>query len=154
MMKASRRLNRRSFVASVVGGASLLAGRAAAQNVRYSGVTDCDSGAQADRPSYGTGVRNQVTDQDSGPNADPRCHGRGPQNRAQGGPSGYGRYGEPASNCSDSDSGTNADPGGRGRSCGGSHTPWPRSQTPETTRHCTDSDSGAGADPVQGGRRC
>ena len=159
-MKASRKLNRRSFVASVVGGAALggsatafLTGAAAAQNTRYSGVTDSDTGEHADRPGYGTGTRNQYTDRDTGPNADPQFHGRGPNGRREGSPSGTGAYDEPATNCSDTDGGPNADPGGRGRRCNGGH-PWPRSSEPTHTRHCTDSDRGVGQDPVQEGRHC
>src|SRR3954462_10984509 len=102
MMKASRRLSRRSFVASVIGGAALggratalVTGAAQAQNIRYTGVTDSDTGEHADRPGYGTGVRNQYTDRDTGPNADPQFHGRGPNGRPEGSPSGPGSYGEP-----------------------------------------------------------
>ena len=158
-MKASRRLSRRSFVASVIGGAALggsatalVTGQAQAQNTRYSGVTDSDTGEHADRPGYGVGVRNQYTDRDTGPGADPQFHGRGPNGRPPGAPSGQGSYGEPPTNCSDTDSGANADPGGRGRRCGGSA--WPRSNVPENTRHCTDSDRGNNADPVQARRNC
>jgi len=154
-MKASRRLNRRSFVASVIGGSAtaLIAAGARAQNTRYSGVTDSDTGEHADRPGYGVGTRNQYTDRDTGPNADAQFHGRGPNGQREGSGSGQGSYGDAASGCSDSDSGTNADPGGRGRRCGGGQAA-PRSNVPTHTRHCTDSDRGSGADPVQEGRRC
>src|SRR3954468_13764913 len=154
-MKTSRRLNRRSFVATVIGGSAtaLLAAEARAQNTRYSGVTDSDTGEHADRPGYGVGTRNQYTDRDTGPNADAQFHGRGPAGRNPDGPSGQGSYGDAASNCSDTDSGPNADPGGRGRRCNGSPGS-PRSNVPTHTRHCTDSDRGSGADPVQEGRRC
>jgi hypothetical protein len=155
MMKAARRLNRRSFVASVIGGAALggsatalVTGRAEAQNTRYCGVTDSDTGEHADRPGYGTGVRNQYTDRDTGPNADRQFHGRGPQGEI----SGQGRYGEYPSGCSDSDGGPGSDPGGRGVRCNGG-TP-PTRYPPSSTRHCTDSDRGNGADPVQQGRHC
>jgi len=160
-MKASRKLNRRSFVASVVGGAAfggsataLITGRAEAQNTRYSGVTDSDTGEHADRPGYGTGSRNQYTDQDTGPNADAQFHGRGPNARNEGSVSGQGRYQEPVSGCSDTDGGSGADPGGRGRRCSGSSQYWPRNNTPTHTRHCTDSDRGPQADLVQQGVRC
>ena len=159
-MKASRRLSRRSFVASVIGGAALggsatalVTGQAQAQNTRYSGVTDSDTGEHADRPGYGVGTRNQYTDRDTGPNADPQFHGRGPNGRPPGSPSGQGSYGEPATGCSDSDSGPGSDPGGRGRRCNGGQ-PWPRSNEPTHTRHCTDSDRGNNADPIQEGRHC
>lgn len=153
-MKASRKLNRRSFLGSALGGVVaggatvLVTGRAAAQNTIYSGVTDSDTGEHADRPGYGTGTRNRYTDRDTGPNADAQFHGRGPQ-----GPiTGQGTYGEYPSGCSDSDGGSGSDPGGRGVRCNG-HTA-PVRRPPGHTRHCTDSDRGAGADPVQAGRRC
>ena len=155
-MKASRKLNRRSFLTSVLGGVAIGGGATAivtdakAQNVRYSGVTDADTGNGADRPGYGTGVRNRYTDRDTGPNSDPQFQGRGPQ--GEGGTSGTGRYGDPASGCTDSDSGPGSDPGGRGVRCNG-QTPPPRNP-PGRTRHCTDSDTGTSADPVQQGRRC
>jgi hypothetical protein len=155
MMKTSRRLNRRSFIASVAGGTALggsaialVTGRAEAQNTRYSGVTDSDTGLGADRPGYGTGVRTQHTDRDTGPNADAQFHGRGPP----GDISGQGRYGEYPSGCSDSDGGTGADPGGRGVRCNG-QTPPTRYPT-ENSRHCTDSDRGNNADLVQHGVHC
>lgn len=156
-MKASRKLNRRSFLHQViggvaVGGAALLVGDAALAQV-YSGVTDSDTGQVRDRPGYGTGVRNQYTDRDTGPDADPQFHGRGPNGRREGSPSGEGAYDEPASGCSDTDTGPGSDPGGRGRRCG-NRTPWPRNDTPTHTRHCTDSDRGGNADPVQQGRHC
>jgi hypothetical protein len=155
-MKTSRRLNRRSFVASVIGGAALggsatalVSGRAEAQTMPYTGVTDSDTGAgHADRPGYGTGVRNQHTDRDTGPNADAQFHGRG----QPGDISGQGRYGEYPSGCSDSDRGSGSDPGGRGTSCNG-QTPR-QHRPPDHTRHCTDSDRGGSADPVQEGRNC
>ncbi|HMG48116.1 MAG TPA: hypothetical protein VK614_11725 [Allosphingosinicella sp.] len=156
-MKTARKVNRRSFVASVLGGVvigggatALVIGRAEAQS--YSGVTDSDTGQVRDRPGYGVGVRNQYTDRDTGPNADPQFHGRGPNGRPEGSVSGQGSYGEAASGCSDTDHGPGSDPGGRGRSCNG-QTPL-RRYPPGHTRHCTDSDRGGGADPVQEGRHC
>lgn len=160
-MKIPRKLTRRSFMARVVGGAvagggaaSLVIAPAFAQNVRYTGVTDCDTGNGGDRPGHGTGVRNQYTDTDTGPNGDPRCRGRGPAARSEGSPSGQGNYGytQGATGCSDADRSPNADPGGRGQRCNGG-TPVPR-YPPGRTRHCTDSDRGGGADPLGGGRRC
>jgi hypothetical protein len=156
-MKASRKVNRRSFMTSVLGGVvigggatALVIGRAEAQV--YSGVTDSDTGQVHDRPGYGVGVRNQYTDRDTGPNGDPQFHGRGPNGRPEGSVSGQGSYGEAASGCSDTDGGPGSDPGGRGRSCNG-QTPL-RRYPPGHTRHCTDSDRGGGADPVQEGRHC
>ena len=155
-MKPSHKLARRSFLVSVVGGvaaAGFLSSGASAQNTRYSGVTDCDSGANHDRPGYGTGNRNQFTDSDTGPQGDPRCRGRGPSARPEGSPSGTGRYSDTPTGCSDSDSGQSADPGGRGRTCNGG-VPYPRRTEPGHTRHCSDSDRGNGADPLQQGRHC
>ena len=158
-MKASRKLNRRSFLASVAGGVAVGGGVTnllvdGAQAQSYTGVTDSDTGNVRDRPGYGVGTRNRYTDRDTGPNADPQFHGRGPNGRAEGAVSGNGAYGDAASGCSDSDSGPGSDPGGRGRHCGANQTPYPRSTTPTHTRHCTDSDRGNNADPVQQGRHC
>jgi hypothetical protein len=158
-MEPTRKPSRRSFLNQVVGGAAaggalaLFAGAARAQNTRYSGVTDSDTGEHADRPGYGVGTRNNYTDRDTGPNADAQFHGRGPNGRPEGSVSGQGSYGEPPTNCSDTDSGAGSDPAGRGRRCNGAQ-PWPRSNEPTHTRHCTDSDRGVGADPVQEGRHC
>lgn len=161
-MKISRKLNRRSFFASVVGGVvvgggavALVGGGARAQsNQTYTGVTDADTGAgRADRPGYGTGVRNRYTDRDTGPGSDPQFGGRGPGARQPGSPSGTGSYQEPATGCSDADAGSTADPGGRGRSCG-RRPIYERNTTPTRTRHCTDSDRGNSADLPQQGVRC
>jgi hypothetical protein len=155
-MKASRKLTRRSFAASVLGGAviggtanALLSGRANAQNVRYTGVTDCDNGSNHDRPGYGTGDRTQYTDNDTGPNADPRCHGRAPNS---GSPTGtqYDHGLQPETGCSDSDRGPYGDPSGHGQTCRGD-VPNSRSTTPSG---CTDSDAGSNADPIGDGRHC
>jgi hypothetical protein len=133
------------------GGATILVSGASAQNVRYSGVTDCDIGNGADRPGYGTGVRNQYTDTDTGPNSDPRCRGRGPQ----AGPTGTGEYGrsQMETMCTDQDRGTGSDPGGRGRRCG-NEWPYPRNPNATNRRVCTDADMGANRDPAQQGRHC
>jgi hypothetical protein len=154
-MKPLRTASRRSFLVRV--GATATAGAALAlvggselraQNQRYSGVTDCDAGNGADRPGYGTGVRNQYTDQDTGPNSDPRCRGRGSSTGANTGTQ-YHRD-QPNTRCSDSDYGQFGDPGGYGRAC--------RGLTPNqyAPRHsgCTDSDTGQSADSVGNGRRC
>lgn len=151
-MPRTPKLNRRSFMERVIGGAAaggaiaLISGHAQAQT--YSGVTDSDTTPVRDRPGYGTGTRTQHTDRDTGPNADAQFHGRGPQGEV----SGEGRYGEYPSGCSDSDGGPGSDPGGRGVRCNGQQPPVRR--PPGRTRHCTDSDRGSGADPVQQGRNC
>jgi hypothetical protein len=161
-MKPSHKLSRRSFFASVAGGVLIgggsvatLTGRARAQsNQTYTGVTDADTGAgRADRPGYGTGVRNRYTDNDTGPGADPQFGGRGPNRNSPNAPSGQGSYFGSPSYCSDSDSGPGSDPGGRGRRCGTGYVQ-ERSTTPTHTRHCTDSDRGNNADLPQQGRRC
>lgn len=157
-MRQKRTLNRRSFLARVAGGTALggagalalLRGSGAlAQNVRYSGVTDCDAGQGADRPGYGTGVRNQYTDSDTGPGADPRCRGRGSNSGANTGTQ-YNPNSNVRTGCSDSDYGQYGDPAGYGRSCRG-RDPNIHARQPSG---CTDSDTGQGADPIGNGRVC
>ena len=159
-MKPTRRINRRSFAATVLGGivigggaTALITGRARAQNTRYSGVNDSDTGEHADRPGYGVGTRSVYTDQDTGPNGDAQFHGRGPNGGEPGSPSGGGSYQVAPTGCSDSDSGGNADPGGRGRFCAGRPSS-PHSDVPTVSHFCSDSDSGNNADPIGEGRRC
>ena len=95
-MKPVRRLNRRSFLGQVAGGAAtigalgLIGGSARAQTGPYTGVTDTDSGSHADNAG----------------------HGRGPGGNASGNPP---PVSNPQSGYSDSDSGANADPSGNGR---------------------------------------
>ena len=80
-MSEKKKLNRRSFMSRIAGGAliaggatALVTGKAEAQN--YTGRTDSDSGANADRGGYGhTGL----TDSDSGNGADRASYGRGPR---------------------------------------------------------------------------
>ena len=87
-MTPSRKLNRRSFLARVAGGAAalpLLAAPARGQ------VTDNDTGFYADPAGSGRGV----TDNDTGPDADLAGQGRG--------------------GVTDNDSGRSADPPGNGR---------------------------------------
>ena len=160
-MKPTRRINRRSFASTVLGSVviggsatALITGRAGAQNTRYTGVTDSDTGEHADRPGYGVGTRSVYTDQDTGPNADAQFHGRhNPNGQPEGAPSGQGSYGYHPVNCSDNDHGPGSDPGGRGRTCAG-YTPESRNTVPQNTRHCSDSDSGNNADLPGEGRRC
>lgn len=154
-MKPRRTLNRRSFLIRVAGGATLGGGGALAllhgtgaiaQNVRYSGVTDCDAGQGADRPGYGTGQRNQYTDNDTGPQGDPRCRGRGSNAGANTG-TGYNPQSQPQTRCSDSDYGAYGDPGGYGRACRGRD---PNLYAPRVSG-CTDRDP---TDSVGNGRNC
>ena len=149
-----RKVTRRSFLSSVTAGITaggamvFIAGAARAQGRTYTGVTDSDTGSNADAPGYGRGTRNVYTDQDTGPNADAQFHGRGPAARDGRGTSGQGEYGGEGTRCTDSDRGSNADPAGRG-TCG-----HPRSRTPETHRVCSDSDSGQNYDAAGYGRHC
>ena len=117
-------LNRRSFMASVVGGAAvvggastLIAGSAHAQQ-RPTGRTDSDSGSGSDRPGYG---RTGLSDSDPHDSAGYGVGGGGggrtglsdsdPVDAAGNGRGGSrGRTG-----ISDSDSGSNADAAGEGR---------------------------------------
>ena len=149
-MKAARKLDRRSFMARVLGGAitaggaiALIEGRAEAQT----GVTDSDAGANADPPGNGRGGRGSrpagrgtgryadndgsdrtgTTDTDSGPNADRPGYGSHARGRLRTG-------------VTDRDSGPNRDASGFGR--GGTPPP------------CTDHDTGQYADPGGQGRRC
>ena len=156
-MRTSRRVTRRSFLSSVTAGIiaggsaiTLVAGSARAQGRTYTGVTDADTGSNADSPGYGRGNRNVYTDQDTGPNADAQFHGRGPMGREERGVSGQGEYtnGERPSGCTDSDRGTGSDPVGRG-TCG-----HPRDRTPTRTRVCSDSDTGEHYDAAGYGRHC
>lgn len=95
-MKPARKLNRRSFLAHVVGGAVVSGGAlAAVSGAARAQTTDSDP---RDVPGFGRG--GGVTDSDTGTGADPIGRGRGTAPRL------------PA--CSDSDAG---DPEGRGRRC-------------------------------------
>ena len=120
-------LCRRSFLVQVTGGVlaagagALISGDAKAQT--YTGVSDADGGAYADRAGYGRsgGARagsSGLTDNDSSGAADPVGNGRG-------------SGGTGAQGISDQDGGAMADPAGRGY---------------------TDTDSGAVADPAGRGR--
>ena len=156
-MKALRTTNRRSFLAAVAGGGAVagaaltlvLGPEARAQNSRYTGVTDCDTGSRADRPGYGTGDRNQHTDSDTGPNADARCHGRGSNSGADTGTQ-YNPTTNPNSGCSDQDYGPEGDPGGHGRACRGREA---NPYAPQVSG-CTDRDTGNGSDSIGNGRHC
>lgn len=103
-------LSRRSFMVQVTGTAlatgagALISGNTTAQT--YTGVSDSDGGAYADRAGYGrSGARaggSGLTDSDSGATADPVGNGRGS--------GGTGVQG-----ITDQDSGAMADPAGQGR---------------------------------------
>ncbi|MFY0637339.1 hypothetical protein [Maricaulis maris] len=131
-------LCRRSFLMQVTGSVvaagagALISGDANAQT--YTGVSDSDGGAYADRAGYGRsgGARagsSGLTDSDSGSAADPAGNGRG-------------SGGAGAQGITDQDSGATADPAGRGRGT--------RSGTGASGY--TDTDSGAVADPAGRGR--
>ncbi|MGQ0659647.1 hypothetical protein [Sphingosinicella sp.] len=105
-MKETRKLNRRSFLAKVAGGAAIGGGALAviAPAAAQTGITDRDPG---DRVGYGRGGGTGLTDADSGPGADPAGRGRG----ASGPPRGVGEH----TGVTDADTGSSADPPQRGR---------------------------------------
>ena len=126
-MKPTRKLNRRSFLGKVAGGAvaagalGVIGGEArAGQTGPYTGVTDNDSGSHADNAGHGRGPGGNASGQ---PQGNPQT---GVTDSDPTDPSGHGRGGQ--TGYSDSDSGANADPSGRGR----------RGQHPQTG--ITDSD--------------
>jgi hypothetical protein len=125
-MKPTRKLNRRSFLGQVAGGAAAMGGALAliGGEARAFQVTDSDP---SDPVGRGRGTSG-VTDRDP---SDPIGRGRG------------GSGGGVSSGVTDSDTGAGADPAGRGRGGG-------RSQSGNTG--LTDRDSGAGADPAGRGR--
>jgi hypothetical protein len=164
-MKTGRRLNRRSFLRRVAGGAvatgalGVIGGEARAwQTGPYTGVTDQDSGSHADNAGHGRGPggnssgqpaqpqpgQTGYSDSDSGANADP---------------SGGGRRGRPTqTGITDSDP---TDPYGQGRGTGGTRTRNGVQRRPDgsyaTYSGITDADSGATRDPSnygRGGRDC
>ena len=70
-----RKVSRRSFLGTVMGGAAVGAvGIIAGSQRAEAQVTDSDSGASADPPGGGRGRRTGVTDRDA---SDPRGNGRG-----------------------------------------------------------------------------
>lgn len=95
-MRQFRKLNRRSFVRTVLGSAAataslaLVGGRAQSQP-----VTDTDPSDPAGQGRGGRGGSGGVTDRDSGPGADPMGRGRGPASTGDSDssdPAGYARY--------------------------------------------------------------
>lgn len=144
-MKLNRKLNRRSFVARVAGGAAAAAGFAAL--------------------GRGEAAALQVTDRDFGQNADPAGQGRGNAGRSgltDSDPSdsagnGRGLVIEPRGSTGNSPgAGAQSNPYNSGS--GGTGAPGasasPSATTGATDRRCTDSDVSPSADPVRGGRRC
>ncbi|HCY56255.1 MAG TPA: hypothetical protein DF715_12250, partial [Oceanicaulis sp.] len=103
--KGLRPLSRRSFLAQVAGGATILGvGGCATAGAVYTGVTDTDAGMYADAAGYGVrGGYRGCTDSDAGPYADPANQGRSCQHQT-----GY----------TDNDTGAYADPVGGGRGGG------------------------------------
>ena len=133
-MKPTRKLNRRSFLATVAGGVAAAGaiGVIATDEAQaaQSGCSDSDSGPNSDRAgagrSCGGGRRTTgCTDSDTGRNSDPAGNGRCRRRRT---------------GCTDSDTGRNSDPAGNGRCV--------------RRRSCSDSDSGRYADPASRGRHC
>lgn len=130
-MIPSRKLNRRSFLAAVIGGgavasgAALMIGRNGAVTAG-NGITDSDAGRIADTAANGRGTPRGYTDSDLAPVRDAQSAGRGPGARSQSGPAAVRGSQAPAaatirapaaSGCSDADIGTIADAGGQGRAC-------------------------------------
>jgi hypothetical protein len=134
-MTPTRKLSRRSFLATVAGtmaavGAITMATTDAAEAFQ---VTDSDSGPNSDPPGRGRGNRggrSGCTDSDSGRYSDPPGNGRCRRRVVR------------RSGCTDSDTGRYSDPAGNGRCRRRSY------------RSCTDSDSGRYADRAGHGRRC
>jgi len=164
-MQTGRRLNRRSFLRRVAGGAAaagalgVIGGEARAwQTGPYTGVTDSDSGAHADNAGHGRGPggnnsgqaaqpqpgQTGYSDSDSGANADP---------------SGAGRRGRPVqTGITDSDP---TDPYGQGRGTSGARSQNGIQRRPDGSyasyTGITDADSGPTRDPSnygRGGRDC
>ncbi len=138
-MKQLPKVSRRSFLATVAGGAmgaTMLSDTASAATTQ--GCTDRDPAPPSGDPggrgrnctSTPTPTPTGCSDSDSGAGADPGGRGRNCRSTPQTG-------------CSDTDSGSGSDPGGRGRTC---------QSRPQTG--CSDSDSGSGADPGGRGRNC
>src|SRR5690606_3901680 len=130
-MSEKKKLNRRSFMSRIAGGALIaggatvmISGKAAPQN--YTGRTDNDSGSYAERAGYG---RTGLTDSDTGGGSDRAGYGRG-------GGGGGGRTG-----WTDTDSGGNADNAGNGRGA-----------TRNSPTGLTDGDGGSAADRASYGR--
>jgi hypothetical protein len=134
-MKAIRKLSRRSFFATVAGGAAtvaivVVAGPEVA--LAQSGCSDSDSGPNGDPGGNGRRCaparrRTGCTDRDGGRYADGVGYGRRCNTRRRTGitdrdsgqnsdPANYGR-GRRNRSCTDSDTGRNSDPAGRGRHC-------------------------------------
>ncbi|MGE0179604.1 MAG: hypothetical protein AB7O91_07280 [Sphingomonas sp.] len=110
-------------LALVAGCATEAANNSATGNSAAPGLTDCDTGPNADEMGQGrTGGRTGFSDTDSGASADPAGCGRP-------------RAGAPVT---DSDRGRLADPVGRGRGNNGRYS---------------DNDMGWSADPIGRGRR-
>ena len=159
-MKTSRRLNRRSFFGQVAGGAaaigalSLIGGEArAGQTGPYTGVTDSDSGSNADNAGHGRGPGGNA----SGLPAQPQTGQTGYSDSDSGAgadPSGGGRRGRPTqTGITDSDP---SDPYGQGRGTGGDTMRNSTRQRPDgSLAHysgLTDADSGPTRDPSNYGR--
>jgi len=136
-MKPTRKLSRRSFLASVAGtvaAVGVISVVATDPAEAQSGCSDSDSGRYGDpggngRRCGGGGGRSGCTDSDTGRYSDPAGNGRCRRRVRQSG-------------CTDSDTGRNSDPAGNGR-C-----------RRRQRRSCTDSDTGRYSDPAGRGRNC
>ena len=166
-MTARRKLNRRSFLARVAGGAvaagalGTIGGAArAGQTGPYTGITDSDSGSYADNAGHGRGPGGNAYGQPQQP-AQPQSGYTGYSDSDSGANadrSGHGRRGRPIqTGITDSDP---SDPYGQGRGTGGGFVRGGIRQPDGSYRWytgVTDSDSGANRDPYgygRGGRDC
>ena len=163
LMQVRSAVSRRSFLASVAGGAAALtlSGTAFAQPP-YTGATDSDTGSNSDNAGYGRGGQHAVSDNDP---TDPSGRGRqaprqpstGMTDRDAADRPGFGRGG--STGYSDNDSGPGADASGHGRHGRNAWTGYTNSDGYDrpgygrnTAHTMSDGDSGAYADPPGNGR--
>lgn len=144
-MDARRKLSRRSFLATVAGGAAGIGGAVVligGGEAKALQVTDNDPG---DPTNGGRRIRSGCSDSDNGQGSDPSGWGRscrpptGHTDNDPGDPTNGGRGpqgGRPVTGVTDNDPGDPTNGGRRVRS------------------GCSDSDSGQGGDPGGWGRRC
>ena len=164
-MKTERKLNRRSFLWQVAGGAAVtgalgvIGGEARAwQTGPYTGVTDNDSGSYADNAGHGRGPGGNASGHPN-QNQGSQTGYSDSDSRANADPSGGGRRGQrPNTGITDGDP---TDPYGQGHGTSGgtSHNSVRRTPDGRVLQYTgiTDSDSGAARDPSnygRGGREC
>jgi hypothetical protein len=151
VMKPTRKLSRRSFMATVAGGVAGAGALLIVAQPAKAIQTDTDSGPNAD-PLGGGNRHVSVTDKDIGPHSDQSIPARGGVSGITDNES--GRQADPGNNgrgpravrrrgITDRDSGRYADPAGLNRGRRSVHR-----------RACTDSDTGRYADRVSHGDHC